>query len=135
MAGPYLQVAFETAPNYEGAANAVSSDVFYPFVKTVSEDAGQENFEENDVIPSTLDPLPHKGAASYVPTMKLGEIHPRPADLALWLALRRQGVPNGARVPRVPRFVTSVATELRHALHVGATRAGSTHATVKSAKE
>lgn len=87
MAGPYLQVAFETAPNYEGAANAVSSDVFYPFVKTVSEDAGQENFEENDVIPSTLDPLPHKGSASYVPTMKLGEIHPRPADLALWLGL------------------------------------------------
>ena len=98
MAGAYLQVALEEAPNYEGATNHVSSDVFYPFVKTVAEDRNMEAFEENDVIPSTLDPLPHKGAASYAPTTKLSEIHPRPADLGFWLALVMGSVTSTAGV-------------------------------------
>jgi hypothetical protein len=98
MAGPYLQVALEEAPNYQGSTNKVSTDVFYPFVKTVGEDRGQENFEENDVIPSTLDPLPHKGASLFAPTTKLGEVHPRPADLGLWLALAMGSVVTTAGV-------------------------------------
>lgn len=84
--GPYLQVALEEAPNYEGASNTVSSNLFYPAFKSITDDEGMEPLEEQDIIRGFLAPMPHLGAAEYKPTIKLGGGHPRPADLGLFFS-------------------------------------------------
>ena len=81
MAGPYLQIALEQAPNEEGGSNTVSSDVFYPPVKSITDDDGFSPLEEQELIRGFLAPMPHLGAAEYAPTMKLTGMHPRPGDL------------------------------------------------------
>jgi len=86
MAGPYLQVALEQAPNCEDGDESVSSDVFYPPVKSITDDDGFVALEEQDLIRGFLAPMPHLGAAEYAPTMKLSGMHLRPGSLGVFLA-------------------------------------------------
>jgi hypothetical protein len=86
MAGPYLQVALEEAPNCEDGSEAVSSDVFYPPVKSITDDDGFVALEEQELIRGFLAPMPHLGAAEYAPAMKLSAMHLRPASLGVFLA-------------------------------------------------
>ncbi len=86
MAGPFLQMALEEAPNYEGGANAVSSDVFYIPLKSFEDDDGAEMLEENDLMLGSLASQPHRGAGSYKPAPKMVEIHPRMSHMPLLLA-------------------------------------------------
>lgn len=90
--GPYLQVALEQAPNYEGGANAVSSNLFYPPFAQIEDNEGMEPLEEQEMVRGFLAPMPHLGAAEYAPKMKLSGGHPRPGDLGVFLAAALGGV-------------------------------------------
>ena len=84
--GPYLQMALEQAPNYEGGTNPVSSNVFYPPVEEITDDEKMTVLEEKNVVRGFLAPMPHLGAAKYEPDFKLTKIHPRPSHLGFMLA-------------------------------------------------
>ena len=57
--GPYLQMALEQAPNYEGGTNPVSSNVFYPPVEEITDDEKMTVLEEKNVVRGFLAPMPH----------------------------------------------------------------------------
>ena len=85
--GPYLQVALEEVPCYEGIADGdVSSNVFYPPVDTITDDDKPTFLEEQNVIRGFLARMPQLGVAMYDPAWKLGKVHPRPSSLGFFLA-------------------------------------------------
>ena len=86
-AGPYLQLALEQSPGYEGSNVKVSSVVTYPPLEEVTDDEAMTALEEQNVIRGFLARMPHLGAAMYEPKFKLGKIHPRPSHLGFLLAL------------------------------------------------
>ena len=84
--GPYLDMALEQAPNYEGGTNAVSSVAFFPPVEEITDDEKMTVLEEKNVVRGFLAPMPHLGAAKYEPDFKLTKVHPRPSHLGFLLA-------------------------------------------------
>jgi hypothetical protein len=84
--GPYLQLALEQAPNYEGGSSAVSSNVFYPPLETIKDDDKPTMLEEQNVIRGFLARMPHLGVAEYNPDWQFGKIHARPSHLGFFLA-------------------------------------------------
>ena len=84
--GPYVQVALEQTPQYEGATGPISSVVFYPPLEELHDAEKLTVLEEKNVVRGFLAPMPHLGAAKYEPDIALTKIHPRPSHLGFLLA-------------------------------------------------
>lgn len=83
-AGGYIQAALEQAPNAEGGANAVSSNVFYLPGTMIDIDPKPTMLERKDELRGEFAALPHSGAAKYEPEGSL-ESRLYPATLGLLL--------------------------------------------------
>ena len=81
--GGYIQAALEQAPNAEGGANTVSSNLFYIPGTTIDFDPKPTMLERKDELRGAFAALPHSGAAKYEPEGSLEGPrlpgHPRPA--------------------------------------------------------
>jgi len=83
--GGYIQAALEQAPNAEGGANTVSSNLFYIPGTTIGIDPKMTPLERNDELRGGFYAAPHSGAAEYNPEGSLdGRCYPSIMGLLLW---------------------------------------------------
>lgn len=85
MAGAWACMALEQAPNAEGGANTVSSNVFYLKADSIKFDEGLTLLEERGKTVGVLGRGKHLGVAKYQPKVTIKGICPRPSDLGLIL--------------------------------------------------
>ena len=85
--GPYLEMALESQPNYEGAANAVSTYLSYPPFEELTDNEKATMLEQKQIANGFLGPMPHVGVAKYDPEFALGKASPRPSHLGFLCAL------------------------------------------------
>lgn len=113
--GGYIQMALEQSPNYEGGANAVSSNLFYFPGVSVDIDPKMTPLERNDELRGGFYAMPHDGAAEYAPEGSLeGRCYPATLGLLLHLACGSCVTTAGNGVITDPDGVAVPAGAYRH---------------------
>lgn len=87
MEGGYIQAKLEQAPNAEGGASALSSNIFYIPGTTIDMDPKMTPLERKDELRGGFYAAPHSGAAEYNPDGSLeGRVYPATIGQLLFAA-------------------------------------------------
>jgi hypothetical protein len=113
--GGYIQSLLETAPNAEGGANAVSSNIFYLPGTSIEIDPNMTPLERNDELRGGFYAAPHSGAAEYNPAGSLdGRCYPGILGQLLFAACGSCTTTAGNGVITDPDSATVPASAYRH---------------------
>lgn len=113
--GGYIQLAAEQAPNYEGGANAVSSNLFYAPFTTIDIDPKPTMLDRNDELRGGFYAEPNDGVAEYNPEGSMaGRMYPALTGLLLLAACGDVVTTAGNGVITDPDGVAIPAGAYRH---------------------